>query len=100
MSIVKYKLTERKGFTGKHIPDFVSDGGYWGDGEYLFGWSDPNKIPEFFTDQEFINYHLQRHSSTPYTKFNGETQEEETMTEEELTEQLNLWISTITSNNQ
>jgi hydrogenase maturation factor HypE len=100
MPIARYKLQSRRGISGKHIPDNILDGGYWGIGDYLFGWIEEDNEIKQLTNDEFKNIILSRHSETPYTELNSETGEEVELTVEQLNDRLNSWISTITNVNQ
>jgi hypothetical protein len=100
MAILEYKL--QAGPHGMHCPDWVENGGYFYNPTdfTMVGWSRDNAewyTPDtvvVMTPEELETRQVNMHNANPMQKMT-ESGEMESMTEEEVREQVQSWISSV-----
>ena len=84
--IIKYKLVNGM------IPTNIVDGGYFFDGEYLYGKGIEIQ-QDIITKEELLSQILAQHSKTPYKKIEPNSIESINMSVEEVTAMVNAWVN-------
>ena len=99
--ILEYKLHMTAG--GMKTPEWVEDGGYWwkSSDKTFIGWSADESDREYYipdtvttlTAEQLRTRVLAMHSAAPFKKPGTDPGEEEELTTEEVTAQVNAWVS-------